>query len=149
MQIIDRSIESAKSEKVVRAPVVNLKVRKNGNKTSQMDIIRTTTLPEVGSTVVKIINDCDPASFLSDIVNGLAIQCHVVEEDGTVVTFYETPSLNKRIEVAKFLAERFMPKVAVVKHAHIHKTVESPNPSERTNFEQMITHASEASPSQD
>lgn len=130
---------------MVRAPVVNLKVRKNGKRVKQMDVVRTTELPEVGSNVVRIINECDPSGFLSDIVNGKAIQCHIVGEDGKVTSIFETPTLNKRIEVAKFLAERFLPKVAVVKHAHLHKTV-STDDDERSNFEQMVSHAANSSP---
>lgn len=134
---------------MVRAPIVNMKVRKNGKKAKTLDVISPTTLPEVGSTVVRIINDCDPAGFLADIVNGKAIECHIVLEDGTVQTIYETPTLNKRIEVARFLAERFMPKIAVVKHAHLHQTVEDKPEQSQTNFEAMVTHAANASTSED
>lgn len=150
-KVIDTTIESAKGGQLVRAPVVNLKVRKNGKRAKQMDVVRATALPEVGDQVVRIINECDPIGFLSDIVNGKAIQCHVVNEEGTIHTFYETPGLNKRIEVAKFLAERYLPKVAVTKHAHLHKTVDENKgqQDDRTNFDQMVTHAANASTSED
>ncbi len=145
-KIIDRSIEAAEGGQE-RAPVVNLARNKR-----TMEIVRRTEPPQVGESIVRIINDCDPIGFLDDIVNGKAIQCHIVEEDGNILTVYETPGLNKRIEVAKFLAERFLPKVAVVKHAHLHQQLgETPQgqADTRTNFEQMVTHAANASPSDD
>lgn len=150
-KVIDMSIESAKDGSAVRAPVVNLKVRKNGKQAKQMDVVRYTEPPQVGDEVVRIINECDPIGFLADVVNGKAIQCHVVDEDGTVHTFYETPDLKKRVEVAKFLAERYMPKVAVTKHAHLIKNMDEPKgqADPRGNFEQMVTHAAAASDSED
>lgn len=151
-KLIDHSIESAQSDGGrLRAPVVSLKVRKNGKQARRMDeFVRTTTPPHVGDEVVRIINECDPIGFLADIVNGKAIQCHVVDEDGKVISFYETPDLKKRVEVAKFLAERYMPKVAVTKHAHLHKIHEEQGqPDHRQSFEQIVTHAAQASDSED
>lgn len=151
MSIIDLSIESAKGGSYVRAPVVNNKIRKNGRHTKQIEVIRQTEVPHVGDAIVRIINDCDPVGFLSDIVSGKAIEAHIVLENGTVQTIYETPTLNKRVEVAKFLAERYLPKVAVHKHAHIIKDISEPKgqADPRTNFEQMVTHAANKAPSSD
>lgn len=143
MSLVDLSIESAKSGNYVRAPVMSKKLRKSGRHAKQVNVIRETELPHVGDTVVRIIDECDPVGFLADVVNGKAIETHIVLEDGTIQTVYETPTLNKRVEVAKFLAERYLPKVAVHKHAHIVKDVtERKGESDpRTNFEQMVTHA--------
>ncbi len=141
MGLLDLSIESAESGSVVRAPISNLKVRKNGKPAKEVSTIRKTEIPSVGDEIVRVINECDPVGFLSDIIQGKAIQCHIVLEDGSVQTIYETPALNKRIEVAKFLVERYLPKVAVVKHAHLHKDMTAGKPDTKTNFEQMVTHA--------
>lgn len=146
-RIIDSSIESAKVGREVKAPVVSLKVRKNGKPSPTM--VRRTEPPRVGNEVVRIINECDPIGFLADIVNGKAIECHIVDPDGKIITIYETPGMNKRIEVAKFLAERYMPKVAVTKHAHLVKNVdEQPRSNDpRGNFEQIVNHAAQSASS--
>lgn len=151
-KVIDRSIDSAMEGSVVIAPVVSLKVRKNGKRAKQVATIRHTEPPSVSGEVVRIVNECDPVGFLSDVVNGKAIECHVVDEEGQVQTFYETPNLAKRVEVAKFLAERYMPKVAVTKHAHLVKDAreeQGDNHGGRQNFSQIITHAANASDSED
>ena len=128
---------------------MNLKVRKNGRPTQVAQVIRRTDLPHVGNEVVRIINECDPIGFLSDIVNGKAIQCHIVGKDGTVVTIYETPSLAQRISTARFLTDRYMPKVGIIKHDHLHKIVKEEGSQgkadTRRNFEQIVEHAASKS----
>jgi len=148
-KIIDGSIESAlEGSRIVRAPVVNMKVRKSGKPARRQDVVRQSAPPEVGAEVVRVINECDPVGFLSDIINGKAIECFVVEEDGKVTATHETASLNQRIAAAKFLAERYMPKVAVVKHAHLHKSADNHQVEQtdgRRSFAQIVTHAAHKS----
>ncbi len=84
-----------------------MKVRRNGQRAKVNNLVRVTEPPHVGNEVVRVINECDPVGFLSDIVNGKAIECHVVDSGGKVHTVYETPKLQRRIEAAKFLAERY------------------------------------------
>lgn len=144
--LIDQSIDSCYNGNVVRSPVVSLKkVRRTGRDASTSNIIRRTEPPTVQESVVRIINECDPVGFLSDIVNGKAIECHVVGEDGQITTFYETPTLKQRLQAASFLAERYLPKVAVVKHAHLHKSADKPTPGEERSFGQIVTHAAQKS----
>ncbi len=136
----------------VRSPVSNIKIRKNGKPAKQVDVIRKTELPHVGDTIVRIINECDPIGFLSDIISGKAIETHIVLEDGRISTIFETPTLNKRVEVAKFMVERFLPKIAVVKHAVLVKDVSESGqgkPDQRTNYQQMVGHAADKTPISD
>lgn len=147
MKLIDQSIDSALSgSNVVKAPVVSLKkVRRTGKNATTSNIVRRTEPPTVQESVVRIINECDPVGFLSDVVNGKAIEAHIVTEGGEVVTIYETPSLKQRIQAANFLAERFLPKVAVVKHAHLHKSADKPSHGDGRSFGQLVTHAAQKS----
>ena len=137
--IIDKSIKSAMAG-TPRSPVVDLKVRRR-----TLERYRPTEIPDVRNEIVRIVNDCDPIGFLADVVNGKAIECHIISEDGTIHTIYETPSLTKRIEVAKYLADKYMPKVAVVKHAHLHKMEQKTE----SNFDQMVTHAARSADASD
>ena len=81
--------------------------------------IHKTPKPDIKGTVTRIVTECDPIGFLMDVVNGNPIETHYISEDGEITTGHEHASLKQRIEAAKYLADKYMPKVAVVKHAHL------------------------------
>ena len=134
---LEESIESAMDgHGVIKTPVHVDKLHKVAH------IVRRAEVPHVQDQIVKIINDCDPIGFLSDIVNGKAIETFEVNAKGQVKSNFVAPSLPQRINAAKFLAERYLPKVGVIKHAHLHKHETSIGKHETgRSFEQIITHA--------
>ena len=145
-EALDASIESAMDgHGIVRAPIVNNKVRKSGNKVGAVQAIRRTEPPNIANQVVRIINECDPVGFLADVVAGKAIQCYTVDEDGVIEEKWETPALNKRIEIAKFLTNKFMPNVSASHHTHLMKQVGQDEPGApsdgRRNLTQIVEHA--------
>lgn len=109
--------------------------------------VRISEPPQVADNVVKIINDCDPLQFLMDVMNGCAIQHHVVDADGTIHTFFDTPSMPQRISVAKYLADKYVPKVTLSQHRHLVENYTKPEDrpehggSEKGSFDKMIDHA--------
>lgn len=108
--------------------------------------VRYTQMPDVREQIIRIYNEADPIGFLNDVVNGKMIETHdVVEKDGMmeVVTTYVQPTIKQRIDVAKYLAEKYMPKMAVVNHRHMHSLNQDSkeNPGQR-NFAQIVNAAS-------
>ena len=98
-------------------------------------------LPKIEGEIARIIAACDPMAFLADVVNGKAIESHVVEKDENgelkVVSYYSTPNLGQRIATARFLTNKYMPNIAVVKH--INPPSDDPKPTSR--FDQIIDNA--------
>jgi len=131
VKIMDKSIDSAKKDEVVEAPVVVLQDK------PKVVRITNTRPPVVTNEVIKIISECDPVKFLCDIVNGNSVAVHIVNGEGEVKTLYERPSLKQRIDTAKFLTNKYLPNVAVVKHAHLHKNEDG----DKDDFSQMIENA--------
>ncbi len=101
-------------------------------------VARSAVVPEVAGEIARIVADCDPIGFLSDIVNGKPIQGHFIDKEGVVHEYHETATLSQRISVARYLGDKYMPKVAVYKHAHLVKRV----PDEKqTRMDQILDHA--------
>lgn len=96
-------------------------------------------LPTIEGEIARVIAACDPMAFLASIVNGEAIESHVVEqnEDGEIVinSYYTTPNLSQRIATARYLANKFMPNIAVVKH------INPPEDKPTSRFDQIIDNA--------
>lgn len=108
--------------------------------------VRHTQMPDVREQIIRIYNEADPVGFLMDIVNGKMIETHaVVEKEGQleVETTYVQPSIKQRISVAQYLAEKYMPRMAVVNHRHMHQLdqTQKDNPGQR-NFAQIVNAAS-------
>lgn len=111
-------------------------------------MVRFTTPPMVGDEVVRIINECDPLQFLMDVMQGKAIETHIVGEDGIIYTEYQNATLPQRISVAKELVAKYIPKVAVMRHSHLIKNVDDDKPTNRPedgkrNHQQIVEHAAQ------
>lgn len=149
--MLDNSIDSAlEGHGVVKSPVVSMKMSVKDKlrpaKTSNM--VRHTTPPMVGDEVVRIINECDPLQFLMDVMQGKAIETHVVDEQGLVHTEYQTPTLPQRIKIATNLVDKYIPKVAVMRHSHLIKNVDDDKPTNKPedgkrNHQQIVEHAAQ------
>lgn len=88
----------------------------NGKPAREVAIIREQPLPDIRKEIVRIQTEADPIGFLNAVLNGMAFETHLVLEDGTIKTFYEYPDLPTRIKVARYLTDKILPRLAVVKH---------------------------------
>lgn len=147
--LVENSMNSATDEEsdgTFRPPVVSQKVRKNGKRgriiIDNVDVIHHTRAPEVLDEVVRIVNECDPIGFLTDIVNGKAVQAYSVDKKGKVHEFYETPTLVQRVRAAMYLADKYLPNVSVIKYGKLHdKDDQKPTQEESQSFSRKVTHA--------
>ncbi len=137
--MLKQNISSAKNGRHFNS----VKVRKANAKTHI--VYRPAAAPQIANEVIRIIDECDPVGFLCDVVSGRAIECYVVDQDNNVKTMYETPTLKMRTEAAKYLTDKFMPKIAVVKHAMLKPTEEEDN----SRYGAVINGAVAQSTSQD
>ena len=65
--------------------------------------------------VVRINNEADPVGMLIAIANGQPIPTFTVDDDGEIVTKFETLPLKDRITVMKFLSDKVLPRMSVFK----------------------------------
>jgi len=124
---------------VVPAPLVDLT---DDDRISRVVKIEHSVLPKSHEEILKIFHTVDPVQFLADIIAGKAIPCHIMTDKG-LVTAFETPDLRMRERVARYIVDKYIPKVAVVKHAHLHAHVDGsgkPTDSEMT-FAQIVAKA--------
>jgi hypothetical protein len=96
-------------DETVRAPVQNLSDKK------ALHIIKT-PIPQIRDEVIRIVSQGDPIGFLIAVMNGSLVESHIVAKDGEVHTIKTTATVKDRVEIAKFLANKYMPTVAVTKH---------------------------------
>lgn len=138
--LLTRSIDSAKEgDGVVKSSVTILPSARQRVVSQQ---VRKTPLPDVRGNLVRILSDCDPLQFLIDVVNGKAIEHHIVTEDNQVVTVHSTPNMNQRISCAKYLTNKYLPNAPRLS-VHHHKLDEPDAEGSMggRSFTQIVTHA--------
>jgi hypothetical protein len=79
------------------------------------DIAITREAPSVKENVIRIASESDPIGLLIAIANGQPISTFAVNEDGEVVTAYETLPLKERLKVIFHLADKVLPRMQVTK----------------------------------
>lgn len=136
--------EAISGKTILTPPIINLAKKKGGKPMTVLKVITTRT-PVIKDEVLKIIADCDPIQFLCDIVNGQPLQCWIVAEDKTLIEEFESPTVQQRINAAKFLTNKYLPN-APVRHAHLHKNIEDDPkaPDKRGSYAQIVSLAANA-----
>lgn len=86
----------------------------NGKDAREVAVVRTTQV-SIKENVLRITQNADPIGFLMAVQNGQIFEYHIVKEDGTIQTFYEQATLAQRLSVARFLADKVMPRMSLVK----------------------------------
>jgi hypothetical protein len=79
------------------------------------DIAITRNPPSVSENVVRINAESDPIGLLIAIANGQPIASFSVNEEGEVLTAYETLPLKERLKVIFHLADKVLPRMQVTK----------------------------------
>jgi hypothetical protein len=69
--------------------------------------------PTIRENMVRIETEADPVGLLIAIANGTPIASFHISENGDVTTKYETPNVKLRIQAARSLLDKVMPKVSV------------------------------------
>lgn len=108
MQIDD--LKGAATDERGIPPEVHLPPTINDKKTKAVSVQAPVSVQD---NIVRITNDGDPVGQLIALMNGQPVPTYVVQEDGSIQTVYETPTMAQRISIAKWLGDRVMPKVNV------------------------------------
>jgi hypothetical protein len=86
----------------------------NGKKVQEVTVVRTHTV-SIKENVLRITEHADPIGFLMAVQNGQIFEYQIIKEDGEIKTYYEQATLAQRIGVARFLADKAMPRMSLVK----------------------------------
>ena len=78
------------------------------------DIAVTRAVPSVQKNIIRISDETDPIGLLMAIANGQPVATFSITEEGEVEIHYETLTLEKRLSVIKFLADKVLPKMSMV-----------------------------------
>ena len=81
------------------------------------DIAITRAPPSVKENVIRIEAESDPIGLLIAIANGQPIANFAVNDEGEVITAYETLPLKERLKVIFHLADKVLPRMQVTKKA--------------------------------
>lgn len=79
------------------------------------DVAVTREAPSVQENMVRISNESDPIGLLIAIANGQPISTFAINEEGEVITSYETLPLKDRLKVIFHLADKVLPRMQVTK----------------------------------
>ena len=79
------------------------------------DVAITRNPPNVKENVIRIEAESDPIGLLIAIANGQPIANFAVNDDGEVITAYETLPLKERLKVIFHLADKVLPRMQVTK----------------------------------
>jgi len=107
-------------------------------KKDNLKVVKMVKPPTVQDSIVELLSITNPMEFLAKVVEGEPLPEYVVNEDGSVDTYYVTPTLAQRISVARFLTDKYIPKMTVNKHYHQGTT--SPGHGE-SNYSEAISEA--------
>lgn len=72
--------------------------------------------PQVRAQVIRIHQEADPIAFLMSVQRGDIFYEYYIDGKGELHTKPITPSMKHRILAAKYLADKVMPRLGVVKH---------------------------------
>ncbi len=79
------------------------------------EIAVTREAPSVSENVIRINSEADPIGLLIAIANGQPISTFAVNDEGEVITAYETLPLKERLKVIFHLADKVLPRMQVTK----------------------------------
>jgi hypothetical protein len=113
--LLEQAIERGLRGEVPDAQVYRPK-KINGRPVREVAIVRRQQLPDVRGEMLRILTEADPIGFLIAVTQGMAFETHFITKTGDVVTEYEYADLKERIKVARYLTDKVIPKLAVVRH---------------------------------
>lgn len=88
----------------------------NGKNVKEVTIIKEQPLPSIKDNIIRIVNEADPMGILIAAAQGQLFEFHVVDKHGNIETYYESVDLGQRLKIARYLADKVMPRLGIVKH---------------------------------
>lgn len=74
-----------------------------------------TDVLDVKSNMMRIQHNADPIGFMMEVMLGGMLPVHYIDDDGNVVTTYQQATIQQRLDISRFLANKVLPSMSLSK----------------------------------